>query len=1042
MKEIFLSIFSLRRKSKILLNLNLTIILVASLTFNLSAAGYGEGKSNPIDNTQKVTVRGTVTDATTGEALPGVNVVAAGTTIGTITDALGKYSLEVPDNSVSLQFSFIGYLTKEVAVGGQTTLNVALISDVAQLNEVVVIGYGKQKKTSITAAVSTLEVKKIAATPIANLNNGLGGRLSGVIFRQGSGEPGKDAAAIYIRGISSIGSTKPLVVVDGIPRDFKDLDPNSIETITVLKDAAAVAPYGVAGANGVLLITTKRGKTGAPRLTYNGYIGFQNPTILPNYVNAYQYATLRNAASINEGNPPRFSEYALQKYKDGSNPDAYANSNAVAELMQKNTLLTSHNIEVSGGSDMIKYYASIGILDEAGIWKPTNQKRYNLDLKLDAQVTKTMKASFAINGRQQKNTYPAIGTDRIFELMQYALPIYPVRYSNGLNAAYPYGSIYGSGYSNVNTSQILTQLSVEQEVPFIPGLNIKGTVAYDPTIDLYKTWVTPVHLWSIDTTSTPYQYKDGIFGQNKSSLNQSINKATQLTFQASLNYNKKLGNNNIGVLVLFESKTNNYLNFGASRINYNLNLDELDLGSSSLADISNSGSSSEEKQMGLVYRATYDYSSKYLFEASGRYDGSYYFAPGHRFGFFPAFSVGWRLSEENFIKQNFSWIDNLKIRGSYGESGALAGSPFQYLSTYSVFGPAYVVGGNVTQGITPNIEGNPNITWERAKKSDIGLEAALWKGLLNIEADYFFEKRSNMLVSPNVVVPIEYGISLSQANAGIMKNQGIEFSVSSSYRISKDFEVTLGGNFTYAKNTLLQVFETATTYDNPNRRLTGKPLGSQFGFESLGFFQISDFDANGNLKTGIAVQPWGTVHPGDIRYKDINGDGKINNDDIIQIGNAQTPQIIYGISPNVRYKSFSLDLLFQGAAKASLYGNSGAFFNNMNVLVDDMNYWTPENTNAINPRITNAPALNNTQTSSFWLKNGAYLRLKSATFSYTVPLNITQKLKIQNIRIFVAGQNLITWTKLRNFDPEIVYTWGGLNYPQQKVVSIGLNVTF
>ncbi len=976
--------------------------------------------------------------------LSGVSVtVKSNPKIGAITQANGSYTINAPDNSI-LVFESIGYKPLEVAVNGRTTINVTMEINNVNLEQVVVVGYGKQKKTSVTSAISTLDGNKVASIPITNLNNSLGGRMSGIIFRQGSGEPGNDAASIYIRGISTTGSTQPLIVVDGIPRNFENLDPNTIETITVLKDAAAVAPFGVAGANGVILVTTKKGKSGSPSLTYNGYVGFQNPTVLPKYVNAFQYATLRNAASINEGNQPRFSDYALQKYKDGSNPDVYANSNATKDLIERNTLLTSHSLQLSGGTDKIKYYADLGYLYQAGIWKPTYEGRYNLDLKLDAEINKTLSMSLGINGTQQKNTYPPIGSSRLFELIKYALPINPVRYSNGLNAAFPYGSVYGSGYSNRNTSQIFTELTLEQKIPFIPGLNIKGTVAYDPTTILYKTWVTPVHLWSVDTTTTPYTYIDGIFGQDKPSLSQSISRSTQLTFQASLNYNRKVGKSNIGALVLFEPKANQTLNFGGTRVNYNLNLDELNLGSSSQADISNFGSSSESKQLGLVYRLTYDYNSKYLLEASGRYDGSYYFAPGHQYGFFPAFSAGWRLSEENFIKQNFPWIDNLKIRGSYGESGALAGTPFQYLNTYSVYGPAYAFGGNAVQGLNVNIEPNPNITWEKARKSDIGLEASFWHRLLTLEADYFHEKRSNMLVSPNVVVPVEYGIGLSQVNAGVMKNQGIDLTVGSTYSFSKDFEVSINGNFTYAKNALLQVFETDATYKNPNRRLTGRPLGSQFGYVALGYFQVSDFDANGDLNPKIAKQPWGQVHPGDIRYKDINGDGQIDLNDITEIGNPMTPEIIYGFSPSVQFKAFRLDILFQGAAKTSFYGSGGynwAFFNNMNVLVDNLDYWTPENTNAKNPRITNAPTSNNTQVSSFWMHDASYLRLKSAQLSYTLPSSVIEKLKTQNVRIFLAAQNLITWTKIRNYDPEIV-NGGGLNYPQQKVVSVGLNVTF
>ena len=1024
--------------------LSLTYLMDNKIVYILKAPTPGLNPGTPLSLPPPIEIKGKVTNEKR-EPLEGVSVTIKGSNRGTTTDAEGKFQLSVAaDDNIELEFSFIGYQTKTVKAGRQTEFNIILVELVSGLGDVVVVGYGTQKKSSVTAAISTLKGKDVASTPITNLSNSLGGRIPGVIVRQNNGEPGNDGSDIYIRGISSTGANQPLLIVDGIPRDFKQLDPNTIESFTVLKDAAAVAPYGVAGANGVILVTTKSGKTGAPSVTYNGYVGFQNPTVFPHYVSGYQFGVLQNAAAKGAGLPLPYSENALQKLKDGSDPDAFPDPNVYKDLITKNAILTNHNIEVSGGTEKVKYYGSFGYQSQNGMWPTTNDKKYNLDLNLNAQVTQTTKITFGVNGRVQNANYPSITTGRLFELIGYTHSQNgPLYFSNGVPGTYITANLLNSGYAKINTTALYSQLSIDQDLSFIPGLKAKLTVAYDPRILMNKLWRTPTHKGTVDTTQHPYVITDGIFEQTKPSLNQSFVQSHQLTYQASLSYAKLFGKNNISALALFEAKDNDTLSLAASRRNYNLNIDEINLGSSSNADMTTGGTSSRARQVGLVYRVTYDYANKYLFEASGRYDGSYYFAPDNRFGFFPAFSVGWRLSEENFIK-NISWINNLKIRGSYGEVGALAGAPFQYLSTFSAFGPAYVIGGQAVQAASERNENNPNITWERAKKSDLGFEATLWKGLLNIEADYFYEKRSNMLVNPDVIVPAEYGIGLSQVNAGIMKNQGIELSLSSSYSISKDLRVSLSGNITYAKNSLLKVFETSTTYNNPNRRVTGKALGTQFGYHALGFFQVSDFDGAGALKGGIATQPWGAVQPGDIRYEDINGDGKINDDDLTKIGDPVVPQLIYGISPSIRYKGFALDVFFQGAAKTNLYldrQNAWAFHNGMSALVENMNYWTPENPNALNPRITSGPTTNNTQTSSFWMKNGRYLRLKSATFSYIIPSSISRKIGSQNARVYVSGQNVFTWTKLKNFDPESTAPYSDL-YPQQKVISVGINITF
>ncbi|MGN6617747.1 MAG: SusC/RagA family TonB-linked outer membrane protein [Ilyomonas sp.] len=997
------------------------------------------------------TLSGKVTD---GEApLPNVSIMVTETRQGTTTDDNGEFSVRVSTGQ-TLVISHTGFETQTLKVGSGQQINIVLTASAGNmLNDVVVIGYGTRKKTSLTAAVSTLKGKEIASVPLTNLSNGLGGRVSGVIFKQGSGEPGRDGSNIYIRGLSSTGANQPLLIVDGIPRTFQQLDPNTIESFTVLKDAAAVAPYGVAGANGVILVTTKRGKTGAPSLSYNGYVGFQNPVVLPEFVNSYQYATLRNAAAVNEGLPEPYSAEELQKFKDGSDPDAYPTFDDIwGTITNKNALLTQHNIEISGGTERVKYYAALGYQFQEGMWPATNTRRFNLVLNLDAQVTSTTNVSFNLNGRNQKDMYPAVSTGRIFELIGYLHPLYgPLRFSNGLPGTFLTGSLFNSGYQSINTNALYSQLSVEQKIPFIGGLKAKGTIAFDPSYLMNKVWTLPVHKASLDKSQTPYVITDGIWGQTKPSLSQNIDYATQLTYQVSLNYDHSFGKHNVSALGLFEAKGNDLVSLAASRRNFNLTVDEINLGSSTASDMTTGGASSSARQAGVVYRIAYNYDQKYLVEASGRYDGSYYFAPEKRWGFFPAFSLGWRLSEEKFLKDKLSWLDNLKLRASYGEVGALAGSPFQYMSTYDVLGTNYVLGGNAVQGIRERAEPNPNITWERAKKTDIGLEASLWKGLLNFEIDYFHEKRSNMLVNPDVIVPAEYGVGLSQVNAGIMSNHGFDLTISSVHQFSKDLQVSVNANLTYAKNKLLQIFEGPTTYNNPNRRITGRPLGTQFGFHALGYFKESDFDGDGALKSGIATQPWGAVQPGDIRYEDINKDGKIDNDDITVIGDpTAVPGIVYGFSPAVQYKGFGLELLFQGAAKVDWYYHGSSimpFWETMLPYVQNFNYWTPQNPNADYPRLTSSPTVNNSQTSSFWMGNAAYLRLKSATLSYTIPSTATSRIGLQSARVYLSGQNLLTWTKLINYDPEIGpnNSWipnGSWGYPNQKAVSVGLNITF
>ena len=1008
-------------------------------------------------------VTGTVLDKNQ-KPVAGANIVITGTTQGTMADDVGKYSIEVPPGSKSLTFTFVGMEPQEISIGTSTQIDVTMVESAVGLGEVVVVGYGTQKKTSVTASVSSIKGIDIVAQPVSNLNNNIVGRVAGLISTQASGEPGQDNATILIRGIGTLGNNAPLTIVDGVPRNYSNLDPNSIASISILKDAAAVAPYGMGGANGVILITTKKGISGEPTLSYDTYVGFQNPTVLTKFVNAYQYATLFNAADDNADAPHAYSNYALQKYKDHSSPDLYPDHNVLKELITPNALITNHNLTISGGSEKIRYYAGLNYIYQAGMWGPTNYKRYNLTANIDADATKTTKVNLSVNGRVEDREYPAVSAGSIFYQAFRTPPNAPLTFSNGLPGSYigrsAAGNIFGSGNTNTIGYTMLTQFSIEQQLPFIKGLSAKGAVSYDfnpfnPTdpnnpsasiTTFNRTWSTPILFYRYDSTSNKYPLA-GNDGPAKPGYSESYNQSQAFTYQFYLNYHRTFGNHDFTGLVVLESRNTKSSVFGAQRVNYNINIPELNNGSSNSSDISNYGYSSETKQRSAVYRFSYSYANKYLFEASGRYDGNYYFAPGHRTGFFPAFSAGWRLSEERFIKEGMPWINNLKIKGSYGESGALAGSPFQYLSSYTLYGNASVLNSVTTQGLYENSQANPNITWERAKKSDIGLEASILNSLLTIEADYFSERRSNMLFPPTVTVPQEYGVALSQVNAGEMSNKGIEFTIGSSKTVSKDLRIGLTANFTYARNKLLQVFETAATFDNPNRHITNRPSGTQFGYDCLGYFTAADFNSDGSLKEGIANQPFNTtLHPGDLRYADLSGpngvpDGQITPDDMKPIGKPATPEIIYGFSPTVSYKWFDFSLFFQGAASRNFYMSVFAFDNSSSAIIDALDYWTPTHQNATYPRITTQPTSNNTQASSWWIRDGSYLRLKTGQLGYTFSQDLMRKIHMQSARIYVSGQNLLTWSKIKNFDPEISSS-SGQYYPQQKVISFGLNLTF
>ncbi|MFD0793103.1 SusC/RagA family TonB-linked outer membrane protein [Mucilaginibacter litoreus] len=1015
-------------------------------------------------------IRGNVKDAASGQTLPGVTVKIKGTNAGTVTDANGNFTINAEATDI-LQFSYLGYDMAEIAVKDKDYIDVRLQPSVSKnLNEVIVVGYGTQKKTSTTASVSTINTQEITQKPVVNVTNSLVGRASGLIVTQSGGEPGFDGSNIQIRGTGSIGRSAPLTIVDGVPRDFSRIDPNSIATISILKDAAAVAPYGVAGANGVILITTKQGKQGKATLTYNGYWGIQNPTKVPEFVNSYQYALMRNEANANDAHDqgstyqPFATPEDLQLYQDHSDPDGHPDGHPLHDIIKRNRPITTHNLTLSGGTDDVKYFASLAYTHQAGMWDPTYLNKYNGALSVTAKATSTTNVGISVNSSVEDQHFPAFGAGSIIDQAMRQAPTTPIYYSNGLWTGYIgqslIGEIYHSGYQTNHNTVLYSQLFIEQKLP-LDGLSIKGVVSYDNGPDplfgnattFTRKYSTPIPFYNVNTSTTPYTYTPNIQGNSKASFYESFSQNISLTYQGQLNYAHNFGKNAVTGLAVVEYRNINYQNFNAQRINYNLDIDELNYGGPAPSDATNGGFSNGQKQIGYVYRLGYAYDNRYLFEAAGRYDGSYLFGPGHRFGFFPAFSAGWRISEEKFMK-GINWIDNLKLRASWGQSGAYpsvggAIQTYQYLSPYNAYGNSAVIAGSATQGIYEALQGNPDITWEKSNKTDVGFEATLWKGALGIEADYFYEKRSNMLVGIGNALPAEYGIGVGLVNGGVMQNKGIDLTLTTFKQFSNDLRLDVKGTFTYAKNKLLQIYENSATFNNVNRRQTGRPLGEQFGLKATGYFTPEDFvdpdAASPVLKSGIAIPSFGTVRPGDIQYADLNNDGRIDANDITDIGHPGTPGIIYGLEPRVTYKNFDVDLLFQGSGLSSTYFNNYFVWpfqssGSATTLVYD-DHWTPTNTNALYPRLTGTPTSNNTQQSSWWMRNTSYLRLRSFEVGYTFSNKLLGR-TVRSLRVYAAGQNVFTWTPhiKETFDPEQV--GNNQNYFQQRVFSFGVNATF
>lgn len=1006
---------------------------------------------------QQFTVTGKVTRQSNGEPLPGATVTIKGTSTGVTTNETGSFTITVPAAGATLVISFTGMTSQEIIA--RTAADLSITLEESTLTDVVIVGYGQQRRTNVTGSIATIKTKELLQSPVADLSNALQGRVPGVITKQGSGEPGRDGAAIYIRGNSTYGATmEPLFVVDGIVRlgrDFSQLDGNEVESINVLKDASAAAIFGVRGANGVILATTKRGKSGKMTASYSFNYGFQQVTKFNNNVGSYEYATLLNEALLNDGLGIAYTNDQIEKFRTGEDPVLYPNTNWQKLVLGGTAPMMQHNLSFSGGNDKSRYFVSLGYLDQDGLYSSLNFKRYNARINLDLKATATTKVSLDLYGRLEKREAPPIGISGIFEHTLRNPPTIPAYYPgvgyaqigsyvNTLRAIDP-----AAGYDRSENNTILTSLSVEQQVPWVKGLSVKGVFAYDKRMNYNKTWNDNVYLYTKNTSTGNFDRS----AYNNPSLSEGYAQQDQTELQAHLNYNRRFGKHGVSALVLLLQQERPGNQFGASRSGYEFSFfDILSQGpatnASGVITESINGTKDKFALRSAAARLNYDFNDTYLFQASLRADESENFASSYRRGYFPAFSAGWVISNEKFMDNLRPTVEYLKLKGSWGQLGSdNIGNRFLYLSRYEAVSNNYAIGGVILPGLNP-IASNPLVTWETSTKADIGLEAKLLKGLLDVEFDVFHERRKDILAIRYAEVPATYGGPLPAENVGEVENKGIELSLGHSRRVSEDLSYNVRANITYAKNKIIKAPEGANV--PAAFRAVGHSIGSFYGYKAIGILKDSATFKAYNKTTAFPVGL------GDIMYEDLNNDGKINDADRQYLQVGPVPEVVYGISAGLNYKGFELNVLFQGATRMyqQLTLNAGfPFFNGGRVTKEWLDRWTPDNPNARFPRLTtNSSATTNnyqipagptygTGGNSFWIKDASYLRLKNIELAYTFKPSLLQAVGISQLRVYATGQNLVTFTKLENVDPENTQATGWY-YPQQAVYNFGINLQF
>lgn len=1040
-----------------------------------------------------IQVSGKITDSH-GDALPGVNIVEKGTTNGTTSDANGNYSLSVDENA-TLVFSFIGFVTQEIPINRRTTLNVTLAPDVQSLEEVVVVGYGEQKKVTVTGSVVAVGGTELQKSPAVDLSNSFAGRLAGVVAVQTSGEPGYDASTIRIRGVNTIGNPNPLIVIDGVPdRDggLNRLNPQEVESISVLKDASA-AIYGSRAANGVILVTTKRGKSGAPKISYDFNQGWSQPTRIPDMSNAFEYASIMNEIPIYKNLPSsewsaawqsiqqngtftspttgttvnaNYSPESVQKFRDGSDPWGHPDTDWFGDAFKTWSPQSRHNLLLSGGTENVKYLAGLGYVNQDAYYKnsATFYKQYSFRINLDAQINKYVNASLGLLAREESRNFPTQSAGSIFRMLMRGRPTEPEIWPNGLpgpdieNGQNPVViTTNATGYHRNPTDYLQSNGKLEITNPWIEGLKLTLMGSVDRTIDRSKRWETPWYLYTWDKVT--YE-ADGVTPKlnrvlrstfTDPRLTQSLGTRLATNLTGMLNYDKTFANDHtLGILVGVTREKFEADFISANRRGYISGaIDQPFFGGTTqfITGGDDNNNTFNRARLGYYGRVTYNFREKYLAEFMWRRDGSSFFPPDKRFGFFPGVLVGWNISNEEFFADNLPVINFLKIRASYGQMGndqiyrpgTTSLMEYAYLSNYNP--GEYPINGQVVKTLMEGVVQNPNYTWEESKNFNVGLEGTVLNNSVDFTFEYFYNKRTQMLIYNRGTTPQTTGIAnrLPPVNGGRMDNRGFEFTLAYNGQLS-DLRFRVGANAGYNKNKVVYMNEITAAPEY--QRQTGYQHNSYIAYEFDGvFLSQAEIDREELDYSEVTNQ----LLPGDMKFKDINGDGKINGDDKRNLNKSNVPNFNYGITLNMEWKNFDLTVLFQGATGALLrFGTeSGDIGNYLKYQYD--NRWSIDNPTTAHPRLairndtyyTGGEYSNNTY--NLFSKN--YFRLKNVELGYNIPASLSERLSISNLRIYVNGLNLITWDKYKIFDPEA--DSGSLQYyPQSRVINTGVRLTF
>lgn len=1018
----------------------------------------------PLKQTTQQTKRisGTVLDSR-GETIPGVAIVVKGTTTGTVSDADGQFSLEVPSDAI-LVVSYIGMKTEEISVGRESTFTITLSESNIGLEEVIVVGYGTQKKATLTGSISQIGGEELKKVSSVNLTNSLGGKMAGVISNVRSGEPGSDDAQIKIRGAGTFGSTNPLIVVDGVAdRDFSRLNPEDIESISVLKDASA-AIYGARAANGVILVTTKRGQNNKTSVSYSGNVGFSQPTKVPDMLNAYQYGTYANEYRRTHGEAETFTQDQLNAMRDGTNPDKFPDTNWWDAVSNDWATKTTHSLSVSGGNDKISFYTSGQYMWQDAIYKKSAQdySQFQLTSNIDAKVGKSIRIGLDVMGRQEKRNRGSFDTGYLFDFMMKAKPIAAPYYTNGLprvgaewpstNAAIMVTDIPGTNEAKYHILNIKPTVRIDLDA-ITQGLYVEGYAAIDFSFRNGKKINHPYDIYELDDETGEYKNRrDGTGNINVESWSDN---SSRITLNARIGYSRVInGAHKVDAFVAYEQSKYRFDYVSAYRKNFiSTAIPEIFAGSSNPEDWNTGGYANATARQNYFGRINYGYNDKYLAEFTMRYDGSMNFAPGHRWGLFPAFSLGWVISEESFFDNLRPVINFLKLKGSWGMMGNDDITAYQYMSQFKFINGddpfqsnGAMFGDGVEKGLYLARTANPLVTWETARTTNIGFSAQFLDGKFALDADYFFSKRNDILLTRSASIPIYSGLTLPAENIGKVNNRGVE--LIASYMDRKgDFSWGVSGNFTFAKNEVVYMDEAATTPDY--QRTTGRTMGGMLLYDAIGIYQTQQQVDETPHIDGAQV--------GDLIYRDVDGDGKITELDRVRVNETATPRIMYGFTLNGGWKGVDLNVFFQGQAQAKQL-----IMPTMNMLTDfyegrwiDTNS-AEENAKARWPRacINDSGYMDtfNGKESNWWLRNAAFLRLKSIELGYTLPKTLCSKMNVDRACIFVNGSNLFTFDKIDVCDPEaasyinddgnLVNSGGILGYPLNRTITFGMNITF